>query len=69
MVMFDGSHGIHRGGQVGKGGARWAVQIALRVAEPAPKEPLQRRIRWAVKRKLLRARDVVRGLKQMRATT
>jgi hypothetical protein len=68
VVMFDGSQGIHRGGQVGKGGARWAVQIAFR-AGTAAKSPFWRRIRWAGKRRLLRIRDVIRGLRQLQETT
>jgi len=65
VVIFDGSHGIHRGGQVSKGGARWAIQIAFR-AGTSTKQPLGRRMRWAVKSRLLRMRDVLRGLKQLR---
>lgn len=68
VVMFDGSHGIHRGGQVGRGGARWAVQIAFR-AGTAAKPPLWRRICRAGKRRLLRIRDVIRGLRQLQETT
>ncbi len=67
VVMFDGSHGIHRGGQVHKTGARWAVQIAFRAGTPA-KRPLWRRAGGAVKRRLLRIRDVVGGLKQLQET-
>jgi len=65
VVMFDGSHGIHRGGQVSNSGARWAIQIAFR-AGTSPRQPLGRRMRWAVKSRLLRMRDILRGLKQLR---
>jgi hypothetical protein len=65
IVMFDGSHGIHRGGQVKRSGARWAIQIAFRAGTSA-KQPLGRRMRWAVKSRLLRMRDILRGLKQLR---
>ena len=65
VVMFDGSRGIHRGGQALKGGARWAVQIAFRAGMPA-KRPLWRRTGWAVKRRLLRLRDIIRGLRELR---
>jgi len=67
MVMFDGSHGIHRGGQANQGGARWAVQIAFRAGVTA-KRPLWRRVGRAVKRRLWRVRDVLQGLKQLRET-
>jgi len=65
VVMFDGSRGIHRGGQAKKGGARWAVQIALRAGTPA-KRPLWRRAGRAVRVRLLRFRDVIQGLKELR---
>ncbi len=68
VVMFDGSHGIHRGGQVGRGGTRWAVQIAFR-AGTTKKQPFWRRIRWAGKRRVLRIRDVIRSLRQLQETT
>jgi hypothetical protein len=44
FVVFDGSRGIHRGGQVEPGGSRWVIQIALRVSEdkPAPLNFLQK---------------------------
>jgi hypothetical protein len=65
LVMFDGSRGIHRGGQVRKGGARWAVQIAFR-AGATVKRPLWRRAGRAVRRRLLRIRDVIQGLGRLR---
>ena len=34
LVLFDGSRGIHRGGQAGKNGCRWAIQLAFRVVQP-----------------------------------
>ena len=43
MVLFDGSRGIHRGGQVEPGGNRWAVQIGFRVRKsPQPQESILR---------------------------
>ena len=39
VVIFDGSRGIHRGGQVEPGGSRWAVQIAFQV-RPQAREAL-----------------------------
>lgn len=44
FVVFDGSRGIHRGGQVESGGARWAVQIGIRVRKsaPLPRGPLRK---------------------------
>jgi hypothetical protein len=64
VVMFDGSHGIHRGGQT-KEGSRWAVQIAFRVSDNKARRSVNRRILRFVKHKLLRIRDVFRGLKQL----
>ena len=64
-VMFDGSYGIHRGGQVSNGGTRWAIQIALRAGTPV-KRPLWRRAARILKRRLLRMRDVIQGLKTLR---
>jgi hypothetical protein len=68
VVMFDGSRGIHRGGQPGKGGARWAVQIAFR-ASAAAKQPLGRGIRRAVERRVRRLREVIRGLRELRGAS
>jgi hypothetical protein len=44
FVLFDGSRGIHRGGQVEPGGVRWAMQVGfrLRKAEPQVRGPKQR---------------------------
>ena len=38
MVLFDGSHGIHRGGLVQEGG-RWVVQIILKAERANAKPP------------------------------
>jgi hypothetical protein len=65
VVMFDGSRGIHRGGQVQKGGARWGVQIALRAGATA-KRPLWRRAGRAVKHRLARIGEVIQGLRKLR---
>jgi hypothetical protein len=48
LVVFDGSRGIHRGGQVAPGGSRWAVQLAFRVRRgpaPTPWEKLRKDVR------------------------
>jgi hypothetical protein len=36
VIVFDGSRGIHRGGQVQPGGARWAIQLAFRARRGPP---------------------------------
>jgi hypothetical protein len=62
LVMFDGSRGIHRGGQVGAGGERWAVQVAFRVARAHQKRPRWRRTAGRIKGRILYLRDAIRHL-------
>ena len=38
ITLFDGSQGVHRGGLV-RDGARWVIQIGLRVKQPQTTEP------------------------------
>lgn len=46
VVIFDGSRGIHRGGQVQPGGSRWAMQIGFRVRKfTRPPQTLRQKIK------------------------
>jgi hypothetical protein len=38
ITLFDGSQGVHRGGLV-RSGARWVIQIGLRVEQPQTAKP------------------------------
>jgi len=62
LVMFDGSRGIHRGGQAGKGGSRWAVQVAFRVAPPYKSKSRLRAFVGTIKGRLLYLRNSARDL-------
>lgn len=62
LLVFDGSAGVHRGGQVTRG-ERWAVQIAMRAVRN-PKRSLQTAIHSTVESARYRAHLMKRWLKR-----
>lgn len=62
LVMFDGSRGIHRGGQVDKNGSRWVVQVAFRVVQPRKTRSHWRKFAGEAKGRILYLFDAMRSI-------